>query len=145
MASPIPIVLCGKTEQIGKGVIAGLSPEVEVVHFVLTPEAGVKEIPQLLKGVMPEVKSSDIGSGNLNGAIKAVVLGAAYEEDLINVMREAASQVANIPWIRQDTSLPTPPLGPEYGKAMVVRVKESLGKLESSGSLGVGEGGMFWY
>ncbi|KAH7126052.1 hypothetical protein EDB81DRAFT_765136 [Dactylonectria macrodidyma] len=145
MTNSIPIILCGKTEQIGKGVIAGLSPEIEVVHFVLTPEAGVKEIPQLLKGVMPEVKSSDIGSGNLGGGIKTVVLGAAYEDEGINAMREAASQVANIPWIKQDTSLPTPPLGPEYGKAMVVRVKESLSKLDASGKLGIGEGGTFWY
>ncbi|KAL6406809.1 hypothetical protein AUP68_09615 [Ilyonectria robusta] len=145
MTNPTPIILCGKTEQIGKGVIEGLKPEYEVVHFVLSPEAGAKEIPQVLQGIMPEVKSSDIGSGNLDRGVKAVVLGAAYHHEGIDAMKEAASSVANIPWVKQDITLPTPPLGPEYGKAMVARVKESLGKLEASGKLGAGEGDIFWY
>ncbi|KAH7009854.1 hypothetical protein EDB80DRAFT_713992 [Ilyonectria destructans] len=145
MTNPTPIILCGKTEQIGKGVIDGLKPEYEVVHFVLTPEAGAKEIPQVLQGIMPEIKSSDIGSGNLDRGVKAVVLGGAYQDEGIYAMKEAASSVANIPWVKQDITQPTPPLGPEYGKAMVARVKESLGKLEASGKLGAGEGGIFWY
>lgn len=115
------------------------------MHFVLTPEAGAKEIPQVLQGIMPEVKSSDIGSGNLDRGVKAVVLGAAYHDEGIDAMKEAASSIANIPWVKQDITLPTPPLGPEYGKAMVARVKESLGKLEASGKLGAGEGDIFWY
>ncbi|KAF7556393.1 hypothetical protein G7Z17_g1438 [Cylindrodendrum hubeiense] len=136
MTNPTPIILCGKTEQIGRGVIEGLKPEYEVVHFVLTPEAGVKEIPQVLQGKLPDVKSSDIGSGNLTHGVKAVVLGGAYEDEGITVMRDAVSSIAEIAWVRQDTTQPTPPLGPEYGKAMVARVKEALGKLEASGQLG---------
>lgn len=115
------------------------------MHFVLTPEAGAKEIPQVLQGIMPDVKSSDIGSGNLDRGVKAVILGGAYHDEGINAMKEAASSVVNIPWVKQDITQPTPPLGPEYGKAMVARVRESLGKLEASGKLGAGEGGIFWY
>ncbi|KPM36566.1 hypothetical protein AK830_g9984 [Neonectria ditissima] len=139
MASAIPIVLCGKTEQIGKGVIAGLQPEYEVVHFILSPEAGAKELPQILRGTTPEEKSSDIGSGNLAQGVKAIVLGGAFDDEGMALMKEAATQVAKVPWLRQDSEKPAPPLGPEYGKAMVRRVKETLGELQGSGKLDNGE------
>ncbi|KAK7417422.1 hypothetical protein QQX98_004541 [Neonectria punicea] len=145
MTGHIPIILCGKTEQIGKGVIAGLQPEYEVVHFILTPEAGVKELPQILQGIALEEKSSNIGSGNLDRGIKAIVLGGAFDDEGITLMKEAASQIKKVAWLRQDTTKPAPPLGPEYGKEMVRRVKETLGELQESGKLTNGEEGVFWY
>lgn len=117
-----------------------------MVHFILTSESGIQEIPQILRGTLPENRLSSIGSGNLASGVKAVVLGGGYDDDgVIAAMREAASKAANIPWVRQDTSKPTPPLGPEYGKAMVGRVREALGELQASGKLDGNEGGVFWY
>ncbi|KAK7422771.1 hypothetical protein QQZ08_009396 [Neonectria magnoliae] len=145
MTSPIPIILCGKTEQIGKGVIAGLQPEYEVAHFILSSEAGVKELPHILRGITPEEKSSSIGSGNLDRGVKAIVLGGAFDDEGITLMKEAAPQVNKVVWLRQDTAKPAPPLGPEYGKEMVRRVKETLGELQGSGKLNNNEEGVFWY
>jgi hypothetical protein len=112
----------------------------------MSSESGIQEIPQILRGKLPDNRLSSIGSGSLANRAKAVVLGGGYDnDDVIASMREAASKAANIPWVRQDTSKPTPPLGPEYGKAMVGRVKEALGELQKSGKLDGSEGGVFWY
>lgn len=142
MADVIPIILCGKTEQIGQAVIEGLKPDIEVVHFILTPEAGIVEIPQVLDGTIP---TRTIGTGNLSTPVKAIVLGGAYDADAVSKMREAVGQGPQVPWLSQDPDVPTPPLGPEYGKAMVVRVKEALWKMQASGRLDSGDGGCGMY
>lgn len=115
------------------------------MHFILTPEAGIAEIPLLLRGVLPNEMGSTIGSGNLKSRIKAIVLGGAYDDDAVARMHDAASQVASVAWVKQDTSIPTPPLGPEYGKAMVARVKTSLSKLQADGDLDNVNGRTFLY
>ncbi|CAM1507720.1 Fc.00g045680.m01.CDS01 [Cosmosporella sp. VM-42] len=143
--TPIPIILCGKTEQIGKRVIEGLKPEYEVVHFILTPEAGAKEIPEILQGRTPAGAGSTIGSGNFSSGVRAIVTGGAYNDDGIAFMQKAAARVAEVAWLRQDVMKPTPPLGPEYGKAMVSRVRETLNCLQLDGSLDDRKGETFWY
>ncbi|KAI5456010.1 hypothetical protein BGZ63DRAFT_367878 [Mariannaea sp. PMI_226] len=145
MATPTPIVVCGRSEVIGGAVIEGLKPDYEVVHFIISPEAGVEELPQVLQGKLPDSRASSIGSGNLSNRVKAVVFGGAYDDDMISSIREAASKVAKVAWVKQDKTKATPPLGPEYGKAMVSRVRASLEELQASGKLDDSEGGMFWY
>jgi hypothetical protein len=113
-----------------------------VVHFILTPEAGIVEIPQVLDGTIP---TRTIGTGNLSTPVKAIVLGGAYDADAVSKMREAVGQGPQVPWLLQDPDVLTPPLGPEYGKAMVVRVKRALGKMQASGRLDSGDGGCGMY
>ena len=57
----------------------------------------------------------------------------------------ASSGSSGVLWLRHDGSKPAPPLGPEYGKAIVQRVKDTLGKLAAEGRLGSGEDGVHWY
>lgn len=45
------------------------------------------------------------------------------------------SDAKRVPWLRADTSKPAPPLGPEYGKAMVQRSKECLGGLAETDAM----------
>ncbi|TKW52965.1 hypothetical protein CTA1_3924 [Colletotrichum tanaceti] len=156
-ASPpaIPIVMCGKTEQIGLSVIAGLKPEYEVIHFVTTPASGAVIIPALLASGAPppHAETSTIGSGNYAAAPRAVILGGAFDDAAVAVLRKAvadaqeggSADVRRVPWLRQDPDKPAPPLGPEYGKAMVARVKEALARLEAEGKLGGTHGGEEWY
>jgi hypothetical protein len=40
---------------------------------------------------------------------------------------------------------PAPPLGPEYGKAMVARSKEALLKLQAEGKLDGTDDGLYYY
>ncbi|KAL9113247.1 MAG: hypothetical protein Q9227_002582 [Pyrenula ochraceoflavens] len=130
MAEAFPVILCGRTEQIGQGVIKDLEPEYEVIHFVLNASAGAKQIPLLLKDQQNDVPSdSSLGSKNYAKVPVAVLLGGGYEDDQIKEMMDATNAVEGakkVPWLRPDLTKPTPPLGPEYGKALVRRIKETL-------------------
>ncbi|KAL3963242.1 hypothetical protein ACCO45_000246 [Purpureocillium lilacinum] len=61
---PIRVVICGKSEEVGRGIIAGLQPEVEVIHFGLSPAALAAELPAVLAGRAPASASSGLGTGN---------------------------------------------------------------------------------
>lgn len=49
-------------------------------------------------------------------------------------MREAAKGIKPVPWLRPDLSKPAPLLGPEYGKAMVERIKVTVKELKEKGT-----------
>lgn len=119
----------------------------QVVHFVLTPEAGVAEIPKVLRGEIPENSSSQIGTGNTNVKIRAIITGGAteYQDEGFKLFQDAVSPIPPVFWLRNDTTKPTPPLGPEYGKAMVARVKQALDGLSNEGRLEGKENEVVWY
>ncbi|KAH7147726.1 hypothetical protein DER46DRAFT_75717 [Fusarium sp. MPI-SDFR-AT-0072] len=149
--SPIPIILCGKTEFIGERVIEALKPEIEVVQFILPGDSGQVIIPALLAGRSPpsHPDSSAIGSGNYNNAPRAVVLGGAFEESDIATLRDAVKTVngaRGVAWLRQDTTQPAPPVtSPEYPKLMTRRTKEAVIKLNKDGKLDGTYDGLEWY
>lgn len=150
--TPIPVILCGKTERIGEGVIRELQPEYEVIEFIMTPEAGITNIPLLLSGSAPASSLSQLGSKNFSRLPGAIILGAGYDDEAAERMRKAVAEaeavgtkVKKVPWLRPDTSKPAPPLGPEYGKALVVRIKELMADLQKQGKLDGGEDGVYWY
>jgi hypothetical protein len=175
--SPIPVILCGRTEKIAESVIATLQPEYEgwhdlfyslllpflpalpllsfslllsqltvtVVHLILTPEAGLVQIPALLAG-QPTTSDSALGSKNYSVPPAAVFLGAGYEDDTIDgLMKAAAANGAAkpVPWLRPDMTKPAPPLGPEYGKALVGRIKVLMAELQEKGEMN--EAKVQWY
>ncbi|KIL87073.1 hypothetical protein FAVG1_09627 [Fusarium avenaceum] len=148
---PIPIILCGKTEFIGQRVIEALKPEIEVVHFILPGESGKIIIPDLLSGKAPSShpESSAIGSGNYEQVPRAVVLGGAFEDSDIAVLRDAVKAVdgaRGVAWVRQDSSIPAPPVtSPEYAKLMTQRTKESVIQLEKDGKLDGKHDELEWY
>lgn len=112
-----------------------------VIHFVLPREGFVSDISAVLQGQTPSAGSSTLGTGNLAARPVAVILGGGYSEnfDQVHDAVEEATGGSGVAWLRHDGDKPAPPLGPEYGKAMVARVKEALGKL------GAGETGVHWY
>lgn len=153
----IPIILCGKTEAIGRGVVKGLKPDYEgtphspassvqthllcvVVQFITGPEAAISEIPTLLQGQLPVSPTSTLGTGNVSVRPKAIVLGGAFVETFEDVKREVEKQMveiggSKIAWCMHDASKPHPPIGPEYGKAVLERCRELLGRLRDGGKL----------
>ncbi|KAE8383713.1 hypothetical protein BDV26DRAFT_250673 [Aspergillus bertholletiae] len=138
MAESIPVILCGKTEAIGKTVIEALKPEFDVIHFITTTEAGEQQIPALLRGEKDSnnIPTTTIGSGNYDRGVGAVILGAGYDDQAVQQLRDAAAGLASVPWLRPDLGLPAPPLGPEYGRALVARIKEMVGVLKAQGRMG---------
>lgn len=154
-----PIILCGKTSAIATGVIANLRPEYEgtcgtirdmllitVIHLILSLDQGKHELPILLQG--KEVSSSNeeaaaLGTHDYSEKAAAILLGAGYDDDAVKEMRAACGDYLSIPWLRPDNSKPAPPLGPEYGKALVARAKETLAELKSNGE--INQDGIHYY
>ncbi|KAI0469363.1 hypothetical protein F4859DRAFT_487931 [Xylaria cf. heliscus] len=138
-----PVILCGKSEQIGQGVIAGLKPEYDVIHFVMTRESGAVQIPAILKGKQSPASDSALGSKDYSKPPVAIILGGGYDDTDVEVIKKASEGIQPLPWLRPDLTKPAPPLGPEYGKAMVARVKELLAQLEKEGKMN--EDKVHWY
>ncbi|OBS24269.1 hypothetical protein FPOA_04815 [Fusarium poae] len=149
--SPVPIILCGKTEFIGQRVIEALKPEIEVVHFILPGESGKVIIPELLRGnpAPSHPDTSKIGSGNYTQIPEAVVLGGAFEDADIEALRNAVKAVdgtRGVTWVRQDTTQPAPPVtSPEYAKLMTKRTKDSVIRLHKDDKLDGTNDRIEWY
>lgn len=109
----------------------------------MTPESGKEQIPFIFRGETPPSVDSELGTKDYSQKPVAVVLGAGYDDDGVKLMMEASKGIHPIPWLRPDTSKPAPPLGPEYGKAMVRRVKELVVELENGGKMN--DEKVFWY
>ncbi|KAL8860446.1 MAG: hypothetical protein Q9178_003105 [Gyalolechia marmorata] len=114
MTSPIPIILCGRRPtHIAEAIIAGLRPEFEVIHLVLSPDEGKAQIPAVLRGEAPGSHEADnIGTKNYSKAPAAVILGGAYKEADMIEMREACKNDSKVPWLRQDPNITASPMDP---------------------------------
>ncbi|KAK9321570.1 hypothetical protein V1517DRAFT_326022 [Lipomyces orientalis] len=134
MTVPLPVIVCGKSTTIANSVITALKPEYEVIHVILSPAQGVAQIPGLLLGKNPG-ELDNIGTRNYSQKAIALVTGAGYDDDAIAEMRGAAKGTTSVPWLRPDMNRPAPPLGPGYGEALVIRVKETLKQLAAEGKL----------
>ncbi|KAM7208354.1 hypothetical protein V8F20_001332 [Naviculisporaceae sp. PSN 640] len=152
MASKVIRVLAaGKHEGMGRRVIEGLRPEVEVVHFMLSTSIE-SELPYLLQNKLPPNPASNIASDILGRPIslsetppQALILGGAYNDDAVASLRalvQDSSKYRQIPWVRVDASKSkfSPAEEPEkYSQDVISRFKEGLVKLEKEGKLDVAE------
>lgn len=112
----------------------------------MTVTTGKVEIPALLKRETATT-DNELGSHNYSKVPKAVILGGGYDDSMIDEMRKAtkAAGAPEVPWLRPDTTKPAPPLGPEYGKALVARLKTLMAEMQVEGKLDQGIEGVFWY
>ncbi|KAI0884238.1 uncharacterized protein GGS22DRAFT_20972 [Annulohypoxylon maeteangense] len=133
-STPIPVVLCGKAEVVGRQVVEGLKPEIDV-----------------LRGLAPPTQSSYIGSGLYATLPKAVIMGAAWDADDVALVKAAIESVglpasAAPVILRNDTSVPTPqPPAREYGEQLMRRIRSTVGKLVRGEKLSGPEEGVVWY
>jgi hypothetical protein len=70
-------------------------------------------------------------------------MGGGYSDEEIEEIRKASAGIKNIPWLRPDTNKPAPPLGPEYGKAMVARIKKMVKDLHKKEKMA--QDAVVWY
>lgn len=121
----------------------------------MTLAASIKdELPFVLKGQAPPNPSTTFGSGNWSSPPQALLIGGAYQDkdiDELVKLVEGIDGALEIPWLRIDTtktegpgpsSNPTPEQAAAYGKVVVQRMKDGLGKLKEEGKLGPGNGGI---
>jgi hypothetical protein len=107
-----------------------------VIHFITTPEAGATQIPAIFKGELEVETNSALGSHDYSDKPVAVILGGGYDDAGTEVMMKAAAGIHPIPWLRPDLTKPAPPVGtPDYGKALVERIKTLLAQLEQDGKM----------
>ncbi|XXG99967.1 hypothetical protein Hte_006308 [Hypoxylon texense] len=150
-SAPIPVVVCGKAEIVGKPVAEGLKPEYEVVLFCLGAEPTAAEVPYILKGVAPPSQSSQVGTGNYSSPPVAVIMGAAWDAADVALVkaaiRQSAAAGAAAPVIlRNDTGVPAPqPPAPGYAEQLIRRMRVTLGKLVDGEKLDGPEEGVVWY
>lgn len=69
--------------------------------------------------------------------------GGAFDDGAIEEILKAAGK--GTPILKVDQGVEMPPVGPEYGKRMIGRAREGLGRLEKEGKLNGGEGGVFLF
>ncbi len=91
----------------------------------------------------PPLSDSALGSKDYSRLPVAIILGGGYDDASTDLMMKAAAGIKPIPWLRPDLTKPAPPLGPEYGKVLVARVKELLARLEKEGKMN--EEKVHWY
>ncbi|KAL7624994.1 hypothetical protein AAE478_004208 [Parahypoxylon ruwenzoriense] len=152
MPPPIPVVVCGKAEIVGKPVIEGLKPEYEVILFCLGSDPTAAEVPWILKGQAPPVQSSYIGTGQYATPPAAIIMGAAWDaEDVAKVKAAvhsgAAAARTKPPLIlRNDTSVPAPPPpGPGYASQLIRRMRACLARVVRGDEVEGPEQGVVWY
>ena len=109
----------------------------------MTPEAGEAQIPAILKGEQAPAADSELGTKDYSKPPLAIILGGGYDDAAAEKMMKAAEGLRPVFWLRPDLTKPAPPLGPEYGKALVLRIKELLGKLVKEGK--TSDGKVEWY
>ncbi|KAK4696292.1 hypothetical protein P7C71_g1601, partial [Lecanoromycetidae sp. Uapishka_2] len=148
MAPPILAVLGGQRASVMRTVVELSKPEFEPIHAILSREAGVAEIPAILRGEKPSVsdpEALEVGTTNdYSKPPQAIVLGGGYGDEDAEEMRKACKGHLNVPWMLFDKNKPVDvPLGPEYAKIVVGRGKELLAKLQAEGKLG--KDGIYYY
>lgn len=81
----------------------------EVIHLILTPVAGIAQIPSLFLGLKDGESASALGTHNHAHPPLAVICGAGYTdadfEEMRSAVRHAADAVApRVPWMRPNVS-----------------------------------------
>jgi hypothetical protein len=107
-------------------------------------------VPQILNGHVPgpDERSSALGSGDWTTPPRAVMFGGGYTDEEIEELRNlvgTGETAVRIPWLRVDFSIPAPPLGPEYGKAVTQRGKALLDRLVQEGKLEQGNDEVYFF
>ncbi|KAF2811594.1 uncharacterized protein BDZ99DRAFT_461616 [Mytilinidion resinicola] len=151
-AAPIPVVICGARAETAKSVIAGLAPEYEVIHVILSTSVGVAALPSILSCADPSAENSELepilGSHNYSAPPFAIIAGGGHDDSSVASMQASVrDHKVQVPWLRHDPSKPAPPVGPEYGKHVVKRVRECLEQLlaKSPTELDEVRGKVVWY
>ncbi|KIX09909.1 uncharacterized protein Z518_00990 [Rhinocladiella mackenziei CBS 650.93] len=145
----VPVLLCGRREDIASVVMAELRPKYEVVQCIMSPDDGLINLPLTLSGSKPRNPESNLGSRDFSRTPRAVVLGGGYDDATVEMLRKTVTETKGarkVPWLKADqgkTAAGPPPGSEGYPVSVATRVKESLDSLEKEGKLEGNEDGIF--
>ncbi|WWC91449.1 uncharacterized protein L201_006395 [Kwoniella dendrophila CBS 6074] len=128
------IILCGQSTGVGKAVIDGLKPEIEVSRFFTSIEEAKRDIPLILSGQISKIGKLDedvekLGTQKFDTIPQGIMLGGAYsvsDQQTINDSFKGISNLKQVPFFFSDDKIEMPPLGPKYGAAILKRAREAL-------------------
>lgn len=135
----IPLVLIGKTTEMGSKVIEALKPEYEVIHFLGSVEAASSELPLLLTGKRPENPSfGNLGTQDYSAKPQAIVVGSYFTNAMVDEVREKCGRALSVPWMtagvdeeQRDAMLEQPPDPETYAPLASKLLKEVMGRVRS--------------
>ncbi|KAH8694321.1 hypothetical protein BGW36DRAFT_430331 [Talaromyces proteolyticus] len=137
MAHRIPIILCGKTVNIGAHVTHLLKPEFEVIHFITSTEAAKAELADLLTGQAPKIpNTNNVGTNDYSKPPQAIVFGRGYLHTEIVELNKEHRGISSSPvaWIVGDPDVRAPaPLPPDYAVQAAHNVKRAFERWKAAG------------
>ena len=140
MATAVKQALQPEIEGMFLSIWSGGANTLLVIHVILSVEAGVAEIPRILRGeALAPGGGQQIGTQNYSrGREAAVVLGGGYNDAMFDELRNAANKDSQVPWLRLDRDKPGPRPGePGYQERVVEGVQACLKRLKVEGKLAV--------
>ncbi|KAI0188383.1 hypothetical protein EV127DRAFT_434655 [Xylaria flabelliformis] len=135
---PIPVILCGKTMEVGEKVTSLVKPEIEVIQFIQSFEDAKANFSSLLAGNGPTSKiSNNLGSHDFTRPPRGIIFGRAFDpenvKELNRLFRDATSQ--SVAWIAGDPAVGPPPVPmPGYAEKAADNVKRALQKWIDDGA-----------
>ncbi|CAJ2503547.1 Uu.00g109410.m01.CDS01 [Anthostomella pinea] len=132
LSEPIPVVLIGRSIEMGKPVSELLLPEYEVIRFIQSFESAQSELPHLLAGHQPPTPGTNaVGTEDYSrGAPRIVILGRFFLPEQAEQLRSATTGTNADPvaWIVGDPAKTPPGNGPPPGfeKVIARTVKEAI-------------------
>ncbi|KAI0546527.1 hypothetical protein F4679DRAFT_557106 [Xylaria curta] len=135
---PIPVILCGKTMEVGETVTALIKPEIEVIQFIQSFEDAKANFASLLAGDGPTSKiSNNLGSHDFTRPPRGIIFGRAFDpedvKELNRLFRDATSQP--VAWIAGHPAVRGPPVPtPGYAEKAADNVKRALQKWMNDGA-----------
>ncbi|KAI0390140.1 hypothetical protein F5Y17DRAFT_462044 [Xylariaceae sp. FL0594] len=127
---PIPVILCGKTVEVGEKVTPMIKPEIEVIQFINSFDDAKANLPSLLAGDGPKTHiANQVGSHDFSRPPRAVIFGRAFANEDVRELNRLCRGKGKQPvaWIAGDPSV-VPPAhpGPEYAVKAADNVKRAL-------------------
>lgn len=122
----------------------------KVIHVINSVEAGLRDIPSLLRRQPPPSKEwANLGTQEYGKRIAAVVTGGGYNDTDFEQLRKSCERLSRVPWLRHDISKdidprqPRPKVGIEYGEQIAKEIVHRLQVLEKIGKMNFD--GIYWF
>ncbi|OJJ52211.1 hypothetical protein ASPSYDRAFT_165088 [Aspergillus sydowii CBS 593.65] len=134
-----PVVMIGRSVDVGKAVAELLLPEYEVTHFMLSLEAAASDLPALLTGKDPQSPvPNEVGTHNYRRPAQAVLFGRGLQLAQIEEIQAAVEQVTAdhpVAWLMGDPAVVMAgPPGPGFAEKTAREMKEVLGNWRQGGT-----------
>ncbi|KAI1172257.1 hypothetical protein F4777DRAFT_520860 [Nemania sp. FL0916] len=126
----IPVILCGKTLEVGEKVAPLVKPEIEVIQFINSFEDCKTNFPDLLAGRGPKVPIlNNVGTHDYSRAPRAIIFGRAFKPEEVKELNRLFQHSSSTPvaWIAGDPTVKPPAHpGPDYAEQAAANVKRAL-------------------